>query len=192
MLKSAMAAVLLVLAGAGQDQAKINGLVQRLDDPDWVEQAKAAKDLVAMGRTVFDGLRSATLSESTAKRYWANVIVEEIYRREKGGAAPVAPTPAPATPPADTGSSEPAAMNFGQGENDLGSIMFICNNTKHGDYEVVLSRCPNCAKAKRFTIDYKIPGKGFRCTVCGKQYVDFKCDQCGVPPGPKTRVKLKR
>ena len=74
-------------------------------------------------------------------------------------------------------------MNFGQGENDIGSIMFVCNqNSKHEDYEVVLSRCPNCAKTKRFTIDYKIPGKGFRCTVCGKQYTDYKCDLCGQPP----------
>lgn len=186
MLKLAMAAVLLVLAEAGQDAARINGLIQKLDDPDWVEQAKAAKELAAIGRPVFDALRQATMSESQAKRYWASLIVEDVFRREKGGAAP-APVPAPA--PADTGAAEPAMMNFGQGENDIGSIMFICNNAKHGDYEVVLTRCPNCAKAKRFTIDYKIPGKGFRCTVCGKQYVNLKCDQCGNPPARGAKLK---
>lgn len=191
MVKAALAAVLLLAADVPQDAARITGLVGKLDDPDWVEQARAAKELATIGRPVFDSLRAAAMSESPAKRYWSGVIVEEVFRREKGGAAPVArPEPAPAAPP--SGGEEPAMMNFGQGENDIGSIMFICNNTKHGDYEVVLSRCPNCAKTKRFTIDYKIPGKGFRCTVCGKQYTDYKCDQCGVPPGPKTRVKLKR
>ena len=190
MMKTVLGASLLVLMGASQDTARIDTLIRQLDDPDWVEQARAAKELATIGVPAFDALGKAAQSQSFSKRYWTSVVIEEVYRRGKGGAAPAAPVgPAPAPAP----PAEPAAMNFGQGENDIGSIMFICNqNPKHDDYEVVLTRCPNCAKTKRFTIDYKIPGKGFRCTVCGRQYSDYKCDLCGNPPGLKTRVKLKR
>jgi hypothetical protein len=190
MMKAGLAACVVVLLGGSQDAARIDQLVRQLEDPDWIEQAKAAKELTAIGSQAFDALGRAAQGQSGSRRYWASVIVEEIYRRGRGGASPGAPggpVPAPA------GGGEPAAMNFGQGENDIGAIMFICNqNPKHDDYEVVLSRCPTCGKARRFTIDYKIPGKGFRCTVCGKQYSDYKCDLCGNSPGPRTRVKLKR
>jgi hypothetical protein len=190
MLKTVLGASLVVLLGTSQDAARIDALVRQLEDTDWVEQAKAAKELAGIGTAAFDALGKAAQSQSSSKRYWSGMIVEEIYRRGKGGAtpaAPVEPAPAPAT------AAEPAAMNFGQGENDIGSIMFICNqNAKHDDYEVVLTRCPTCGKTKRFTIDYKIPGRGFRCTVCGKQYSDYKCDLCGKTPGVRPPAKLKR
>jgi hypothetical protein len=187
MLKSVLLAVVLVLPAAGQDPGRISRLLEKLDDPDWVEQARAAKELSAIGQPVVDSLRQAALTESPAKRYWASMIADEIFRRDKGSAGAGTLPAAPSGPAPEVGM-----MNFGQGENDLGSIMFICNNAKHGDYEVVLSRCPTCAKAKRFTVDYRLRPAGFRCTVCGKPYGDYKCDQCGSPPGSRTRVKLKR
>jgi hypothetical protein len=180
MMKTALAACAVVFLGGPQDAARIDQLVRQLEDPDWIEQAKAAKELSTFGIPAIDALGRTAPGPSGARRYWTSMIVEEIYRRGKGAAAPA---PAPV-------SGEPAVMNFGQGENDIGSIVFICNNSRHGDYEVVLTRCPTCGKTKRFTIDYRIPGKGFRCTVCGKQYVEYKCDQCGDPP--RRGAKLKR
>src|ERR1041384_2995947 len=56
---AAGALAILLAAGPSQDAAKIDALIKNLDHPDWVEQAKAAKDLAAIGRPGFDALRDA-------------------------------------------------------------------------------------------------------------------------------------
>lgn len=182
MFNKLLIAALLACFGAGgesQDPAHIPGLIRQLESEDWVEQAKAAKELDRLGPSALGSLAGAALSDSASVRYWVGTIADSISKRSgKGGAPAAAPAP------------EPASAGFAPGDDDVGSIMFICNTAKHGDYEVVLSMCPTCAKAKRFAFDHT--AKLFRCTICKRPYGVVKCDRCGQPPGPRTRVRMKR
>src|ERR1043166_5387605 len=185
---AAGALAILLAAGPSQDAAKIDALIKNLDHPDWVEQAKAAKDLAAIGRPAFDALGAAARSESPARRYWSGVIVEDISRRRGNAPAPATPPPAPQ----EVALAVPVTPGFAPGETDLGSVMFICNNPKHGDYECVLPLCRVCGKMKKFGYDYS--AKCWRCSVCKREFpvAQMKCDRCGDPPGPRTRIRMKR
>ena len=172
-----------------QDKAKIQVLVKQLDSADWVEQARAAKELASIGKPSLEALSRVSSSDSSAVQYWADTVVRDIQRRTGG--------PVPTTPP--TGPQEvalavPASAGFAPADTDLGSIVFTCQNAKHGEwgYECVLPLCRVCGKMKKFAYDYT--AKCWRCSVCKREYPvsSMKCDQCGDPPGPKTRVKMKR
>jgi hypothetical protein len=167
----------------GQDP-RIESLIKRLDAEDWADQAQAAKELDRLGGAVLGPLGAAALGDAPGARYWAGVITDSI--RRKAGKPATTKEPAPAPAPA-MGAVSPG---FNPGEDDVGSVMFICNNAKHGDYEVVLSHCPTCAKAKKFSFDHD--AKVFRCAVCKRPYAPLKCNRCGDPPGPRTRVRMKR
>ncbi len=182
MVRFAMMAALLVPGSSGpQDAAKISGLVKQLSAEDWVEQARAAQELARIGRPALNAVTDAAWkSNAPSIQFWSKAITEKVL----GAGAPVVPAPAPAP--------EPAAASFAPEENDVGSVMFICNNAAHGDYEVVLSRCPTCAKVKRFAYDYNASPACFRCTVCKAKFAAVKCDRCGTPPGPRTRIRTKR
>lgn len=182
-MRAAAAAALLMATGSTgpQDAAKISALVKQLSSEDWVEQARAAKELAGIGRPALEAVTDASFrSNQSSIQYWSKVITDKVL-----GAAPT-PVPAPAPAPAP----DPAAASFAPEENDVGSVMFICNNASHGDYEVVLSRCTTCAKTKRFAYDYN--GPCFRCTVCKAKFTAVKCDKCGQAPGPRTRIRTKR
>lgn len=176
MIRFAMMAALLVPGPTGpQDATRISALVKQLSADDWVEQAKAAKELAGFGRPALDAVTDAAWkSNAPAIQYWSKQITEKVLS--------AAPAPAPA--------ADPASASFAPEENDVGSVMFICNHPLHGDKEVVLSRCPTCAKTKRFAYDYN--GPCFRCTVCKAKFTAIKCDACGQPPGPRTRIRTKR
>lgn len=167
-------ALILSLLGpaSAQDNARIPALIRQLESEDWVEQAQAAKDLDRIGAPVLGALGKAALSDSASVRYWVGTIADSIGK--KSGKA----------------ASEPPPAGFAPGDDDVGSIMFICTSAKHGDIEVVLSMCPTCAKAKRFAFDHA--AKLFRCTVCKRPYANVKCDRCGQAPGPRTRIRMKR
>jgi hypothetical protein len=188
MMRMMAAVAALALAGGGegpQDAAKISALVKQLSAEDWIDQARAAKELAGIGRPALEAVTDAAWkSNAPPIQYWAKAITEKVL----GAGAPVVPAPAPAPAPA----SEPASANFAPDENDVGSVMFICNNALHGDKEVVLSRCPTCAKMKRFAYDYGSSPACFRCTVCKAKFTAVKCDACGQPPGPRTRIRTKR
>lgn len=184
MMKIAMAALGALLAAGSQDAAKIQGLVKQLGAEDWVEQARAAKDLVQIGKPAIDLLARAQTDASPAVRYWAETVSLEIWRKA-GGTRP-SPPPVEAVVPL----AVPASPGFSPAEDDMGSVMFICNNARHGDYECVLSICRACGKAKKFAYDYT--SKTFRCTVCKRECAPIKCDRCGDAPGPRTRIRMKR
>jgi hypothetical protein len=184
MIRLACLAIALACVPA-QDRAKIDALVQKLSDPDWVEQAKAAKELSLIGKPASASIGLAGMGESSSARYWAPLILEKIN-------GPAARPPGPAPAPAAAAASEPDLSGFAPGEDDIGSIMFICNTASHGDREVIISMCGVCCKAKKFSFDHN--AKCFRCTVCKKSYptASLKCDRCGQPPGPRTRIRMKR
>ncbi len=181
MNKATLAVLLACLAtgNEGQDPSRISALIRQLESEDWVEQAKAAKELDRLGPSALGPLAGAAMSDSASVRYWVGTIADSISRKSGRSGAPAA-APAP----------EAVSAGFAPGDDDVGSIMFICNTAKHGDYEVVLSMCPTCAKAKRFAFDHG--AKVFRCTICKRPYSPLKCDRCGQPPGPRTRVRMKR
>lgn len=186
MTKLALAALTLLLAAGPQDAAKIGVLVKQLEAEDWVDQAKAAKELVLVGKPALEALGKAAIHDSPAVRYWSDTASREIFRRTGGGGPttpPTAPTAVPLSVPAPN-------AGFAPGEDDIGSVMFICNNAKHGDYECVLSGCRVCGKMKKFAYDYT--SKSFRCTICKREYAPIKCDRCGDLPGPRTRIRMKR
>lgn len=174
------AALLLALPPGGpQDAATIRGLVTQLSAEDWVDQAKAAKELARIGKPALDQLAKVTEKDPPSMRYWAEQIRSTVTK-----------TPAPAAPP----PPPPAEPVFTPEETDMGSILFICNNARHGDHEVLISRCTTCAKAKRYYYDYSLNPPAFRCGVCKTVYAtsSLKCDRCFVPPGPRTRIRTKR
>jgi hypothetical protein len=175
----------LGMAGAGQDAARINSLIQGLSHEDWVEQARAAKELAQIGKPASNAVSIASMSDSVSARYWAPLILDRI----QGKVSPRLPAPGPAPVAAAPSSSEPDLSGFAPGEDDVGSIMFICNTASHGDREVVISSCPTCFKSKKFSIDYNANPKCFRCTVCKKAYDPVKCDKCGQPA---RRARMKR
>lgn len=177
-------ASLVVMLGAGpQDPSRIADLVRKLDSADWVEQAQAAKGLAAIGKPALEPLAGVLRTESESGRYWASVVSQTILRNSGASAAlpPSDPEPPPSTNPA----------GFSPGANDMGSLVFICNNSAHEPYEVVFSRCLTCGKAKRFAYDYGLDG--YRCAVCKKVYAkkDLRCDKCGQPPAPRMSVRMK-
>ena len=164
-----------------QSAAQIKDLIKLLETEDWVDQAKAAKELARIGKPALD-LLAVTTSEAPSFRYWSDAIFRKVAPATKPP-EPAAKAPEPAAPP-DSG--------YMPEETDLGAVMFICNNASHGDYEVVLKLCPGCGKAKRFFYDYSLKPAAFRCQVCRKPFTAVKCDRCGQPPGPRTRIRTKR
>lgn len=181
MMRIALAALVLLPSARPQDAAKVAGLVKQLGTDDWVEQAKAAKDLAQMGKPALEALGKAAMSDSPAVRYWADTVSREIFRRSGGTPQPI---------PREVPLAVPVTEGFAPSEDDIGSVMFICNNAKHGDYECVLSACRICGKMKKFAYDYTT--RSFRCTICKREYSPIKCDKCGEPPGPRTRIRMKR
>lgn len=184
MMRVALAA-LLVLAGAGtQDSAQITALVRKLDSPDWVEQAQAAKELAKIGRPVLGSLRAVMLSDSPSAKYWASAIAEAVAR---GSGAVSAPAAAPEPEVAAT----PNPKGFNPGANDVGTLVFVCNNPGHGPYEATFSRCLACAKTKRFAYDYS--ADCYRCAVCKRGYArkEITCEKCGQPPAGRIPIRAK-
>ena len=181
MTKIAMAALALLLAADAQDSTRIAGLVLQLGADDWVDQAKAAKELVGIGKPALEALGKAALHDSPAVRYWSDTVSREIFKR---AGAPQVPASK------EVPLAVPVGEGFAPGEDDIGSVMFICNNSKHGDYECVLSSCRICGKQKKFAYDYS--SKSFRCTICKREYAPIRCDKCGEAPGPCTRIRMKR
>ncbi len=185
MMRLALASLLLLPVAGPQDAAQINALVKKLDSPDWVEQAQAAKDLAKIGQPALGSLRAVMLSDSPSAKYWASVISESVGR----GPATAAPAPAP-TPEPDI-SNIPNPKGFNPGANDVGSLVFVCNNAAHGPYEATFSRCFTCGKTKRFAYDYG--ADCYRCAVCKKAYArkDVTCDKCGQPPQGRIPIRAK-
>jgi hypothetical protein len=185
MMKLALGAVLLLGIGRDQDSAQIQALVKKLDSPDWVEQAQAAKDLAKIGQPVLGSLRAVMLSDSPAAKYWASVISDSI------GRGPSAAAPAPAPAPEVEISNTPNPRGFNPGPNDLGPLAFVCNNAGHGPYEATFSRCLACAKTKRFAYDYG--ADCYRCAVCKRAYArkEIICDKCGQPPQGRIPIRSK-
>jgi hypothetical protein len=185
MLRLALASVLMITSAGSQDAAQINALVKKLDSPDWVEQAQAAKDLAKIGQPVLGSLRAVMLSDSPSAKYWASVISEAIGR----GPAAAAPTPAPTAEPEI--SNTPNPKGFNPGPNDVGALVFVCNNAAHGPYEATFNRCLTCAKTKRFAYDYG--ADCYRCAVCKKAYArkEITCDKCGQPPQGRIPIRAK-
>ena len=184
MMRAALAA-LIVITGAGtQDQAKIDALVKKLDAPDWVEQAQAAKELAKIGKPVLGTLRAVMLSDSPSAKYWASMISDSLGR-----------TAAPVEPPPSASEAEIAATpnpkGFNPGANDLGSLVFACNNARHGPYEATFSRCLVCAKQKKFAYDYA--ADCYRCAVCKRAYArkEIVCEMCGQPPQGRIPIRAK-
>lgn len=183
MMRFAVSTLALLLGAGAQNAPQVGDLVKKLDSPDWVEQAQAAKELAKIGRPALDGLRAAVLSDSPSAKYWASLISEAVLR---------ASGPASAPPPADPEpASTPNPRGFAPGATDMGSLVFICNNPSHEPYEAVFSRCLTCAKLKRFAYDYG--ADCYRCAVCKKVYTkkDLKCDRCGSPPAPRMGIRMK-
>jgi hypothetical protein len=177
------AAALAVLLGTGsQDAARMNELVKKLDSPDWVEQAQAAKDLAKIGRPALDALRPAVMSDSPSARFWASTISEAVLRNSSAA-------PAPAPEPESAPIANP--RGFAPGASDMGSLVFVCNNAAHEPYEATFSRCLTCGKTKRFAYDYG--ADCYRCAVCKKAYArkDIVCDRCGQPPGGRIPIRMK-
>ena len=185
MMKVALSAVLLLGIGRSQDSAQINALIKKLDSPDWVEQAQAAKDLAKIGQPALGALRAVMLSDSPSAKYWASMIAESASRGSSSAPAP-APTPEP-----EVISNTPNPKGFNPGPNDLGALVFVCNNAGHGPYEATFSRCLTCAKTKRFAYDYA--ADCYRCAVCKKAYArkDITCDKCGQPPQGRIPIRAK-
>jgi hypothetical protein len=184
MMRLAIAAMTALLAAGPQDSARIADLVRKLDSPDWVEQAQAAKELAKIGQPVLGSLRAVMMSDSPSAKYWASLVSDAVVRN-----------PGPSTAPPPPSDPEPAATpnprGFAPGASDLGSLVFICNNPSHDAYEVVFSRCLTCSKVKRFAYDYG--ADVYRCAVCKKTYEkkDLKCDRCGQPPAPRMGIRMK-
>src|SRR5215470_6592488 len=110
MMKLALGAALLLGIGRDQDSAQISALVKKLDSPDWVEQAQAAKDLAKIGQPVLGSLRALMLSDSPSAKYWASVISEAVGR---GPSPAAAPAPAPAPEPEIANTPNPKGFNPG-------------------------------------------------------------------------------
>ena len=180
-----IAGLLVVLTGTGlkaQDPAA--DLVKKLEAEDWVEQAQAAKDLVKLGPPVLPALRAAVLSDSPAAKYWASAIADAVSHKS-------VPPPALPLPVAPETGATPTPKGFAPSASDMGSLAFICNSPSHGPYEVVITRCSTCSKARRFAYDYGTDC--YRCAVCKKTYEksDLKCDKCGKPPAPRMNIRMK-
>ncbi|MBI3856289.1 MAG: hypothetical protein HY293_11425 [Planctomycetes bacterium] len=186
MMRVALAALMLLLGAKTQDSAQISALVKKLDSPDWVEQAQAAKDLAKIGQPVLGSLRAVMLSDSPSAKYWASAIADAINRGSSGAAAPAAHAE-PETPV----SNIPNPSGFAPGANDMGGLVFVCNNASHGPYEASFTRCLTCAKVKRFAYDYG--ADCYRCAVCKKSYArkDIICDKCGQPPAGRIPIRMK-
>jgi len=185
MTRLALAAVLLVSGAKSQDQAQISQLIQKLDSVDWVEQAQAAKDLAKIGKPALGPLRAVMLSDSPSAKYWASAISEVISRGSAAVSAPPPPAPEPEI------SVTPNPKGFNPGPNDLGALVFVCNNAGHGPYEATFSRCLACAKTKRFAYDYA--ADCYRCAVCKRGYArkEITCDKCGQPPAGRIPIRAK-
>ena len=134
MIRIALAALLLLPSAGPQDSAQIAGLVKKLDSPDWIEQAQAAKELAKIGQPVLGSLRAVMLSDSPSAKYWASAISEVIVRTS----APVTAPPTATDP--EPASSIPNPKGFAPGANDMGGLVFVCNNAAHGPYEASFNR----------------------------------------------------
>lgn len=182
MMRTALAALLLGFGAGTQDSAQISALVKKLDSPDWVEQAQAAKELAKIGAPVLPSLRAVMLSDSPSAKYWASAIGDAIGRNSHPSAEP------PHEPEPISGNNP---RGFAPGANDLGGLVFVCNNPGHGPYEAMFSRCLACAKTKRFAYDYG--ADCYRCAVCKRGYArkEIVCDKCGQPPAGRIPIRMK-
>jgi hypothetical protein len=169
-----------LMAALYQDSAQIDALVKKLDSTDWVEQAQAAKELVKIGQPAMGALRAAVMSDSPSARYWASAIGEAVGRKSASIDAPE-----------HEGPATPNPKGFNPGPNDLGSLVFVCNNPGHGPYEATFSRCLACAKTKRFAYDYS--ADCYRCAVCKRAYArkEITCEKCGQPPQGRIPIRAK-
>lgn len=185
MMRAVLAALILLSHAGSQDAAQISALVQKLDSPDWVEQAQAAKELAKIGKPVLGSLRAVMLSDSPSAKYWASAISEAVARGTGAVAAPPPPAPEPEV------SEKPNPKGFNPGANDVGSLVFVCNNAAHGPYEATFSRCLACAKTKRFAYDYS--ADCYRCAVCKRGYTrkEVTCEKCGQPPAGRIPIRAK-
>ena len=183
MIRAALAALILLPGTPGpQDAAQIAALIKKLDSPDWVEQAQAAKELAKIGQPAAGPLRTVMLSDSPSAKYWASMISETLGRNPANVAPPA---PEPELP------STPNPRGFAPGATDMGALVFVCNTPSHGPYEPVFSRCLTCGKTKRFAYDYG--ADCYRCAVCKKTYLrkEVTCDKCGQPPQGRIPIRMK-
>ena len=187
MIRLMLLGVLLISLDPPQENARIRGLLQRLKGSDWMDQAKAAVELRDIGDTALGPLAAAQMDSSPALRYWAAAISDAIKGKGKKVAAP-APV-ARSTPPARKSSRRDVNPSFKAASSDSGSVIFVCNNTRHGDYEVVISYCPVCAKRKRFSWDYST--KVIRCTVCKVAFTNHECNRCGNKRNPRRPAQIR-
>ena len=184
MMRIALAALILLPGAGPQGAAQISALIKKLDSPDWVEQAQAAKELARIGQPAVGSLRAVMLSDSPSAKYWASMIGETLGRNPASNAAPLS-LPEPEAP------STPNPKGFAPGANDMGALVFVCNTASHGPYEPVFSRCLTCGKSKRFAYDYG--ADCYRCAVCKKTYLrkEVTCDKCGQPPQGRIPIRMK-
>jgi hypothetical protein len=182
MMRLAVGALAIFIGMGTQDSSQIAGLVQKLNSDDWVEQAQAAKELSKIGRPALEALAGVMRTESESGRYWASIVSQSIMRNSGTAAAPAEAEPI---------SNVPNPKGFAPGANDMGSLVFVCNNPGHGAYEATFSRCTACSKTKRFAYDYG--SDCYRCAMCKKAYArnDIRCDKCGRPPAGRIPIRMK-
>ena len=185
MIRLAVGALVAVISAGTQDASQIAGLVKKLDSTDWVEQAQAAKELAKIGKPVLPALRDAVMSDSPSARHWAALISDSVLRPHADPSAPAAPAES------EPISNIPNPKGFAPGPNDMGALVFVCNNAAHEAYEATFSRCLSCAKTRRFAFDYG--ADCYRCAVCKKAYArkEVKCDKCGQPPAGRIPIRMK-
>lgn len=88
-----------------------------------------------------------------------------------------------------TGALERISKELGITTDEVGAVMFVCNDAKHGDREAVLRTCPSCGVKNRF---FQHPSKpAFYCFDCEQRLPESKivCDSCGKSPSNPVRLK---
>jgi hypothetical protein len=87
------------------------------------------------------------------------------------------------------GALERLSKELGITSDEIGAVMFVCNQTSHGDREAVIRTCPKCEGKNRF---FQHPSKpAFYCFDCEEKLPESKivCDGCGKPPSNPVRLK---
>lgn len=187
MIRIGLCGAILLLVSAPEQDPRVASLIKQLSHQDWVEQAKAAKELRSLGNDALNPLAGAMLDDSPAVRYWAKTVREAI----KGGGAPATKPPAAKPAPVAKRRVPSVNPNFNPARTNQGVIVFICNDASHGKwgYEAVLDICPTCAKKNRFSVDHLT--KVMRCAVCKVAFTNLRCDKCGQPKHPRRPAKMR-
>lgn len=84
---------------------------------------------------------------------------------------------------------ERLSKELGITTDTVGAVMFVCNDTRHGDREAVVRDCPRCGAKNRF---FQHPSKpSFYCFECDQKLPEAKivCDACAKAPSNPVRLK---